>query len=404
MSRASSVHDTPPVLLLDDGEFDDVRDLLHDLGVDYDSGVPTRDSDEARRYRLLVTNPRHALAPDATGLGAGPVAAQRIAICDGSSRTVRAQLERTDCDFVVQRPVHVAALRLLILHALYEGPEKRTRPRVALGAPVKLKSGLRSRSAMLLQLSPRGAGIEAHPVPAVGERLNLVLPANLTGGASHTLEATVVGIDGGGDGEIPRSFSVVFAPLASATQSILRKIMRSRPRIEGQPGRSGSDPRPATSRPAAGRPSSGPAPTPTPTASDAPADGEGEGRRASARKRYRRAVLATGAGGAAPLLGRDLSTGGMRVAPTRGIARGDELKLALYGPPGVPPVVVKAVASRDDGEAGWVLRFDDIGPKVRLAIESLVRTLPVLASPLRGDEGSTPVVVSEIVDEDAVAG
>ena len=60
----------------------------------------------------------------------------RIAILDGESRTVCALLRRSSFEMIVRRPVHPAALRLLLLHALYRGPEKRRTPRVSVGAPV----------------------------------------------------------------------------------------------------------------------------------------------------------------------------------------------------------------------------------------------------------------------------
>lgn len=387
------------VLVLDDGELDDVRALLHDLNVDCVSAP--LGSGAAADLPLLIATPKYLLGRSAEALAADCIATRRIAVWNGASRTLRLQLERTGCDFVVERPIHPAALRLLIVHALYEGPEQRRRPRVAMGDRVKLRSGLRTRQAVMVQLSVRGAGLVASDPPNVGDTLKLVLPSELTGSGSYGLDARVVHVDseaGPGDGT---GFSVVFPGLSSASQSILVQVMRSRPRIDARPGG------PATS---AGRDRQGrTAPRPSPTAvddgdraaADAAEAGEAGPRRASPRKQYRRAVLASGQGGAMPLLGRDVSVGGMRVAPARGLAVGEELKLAVYGPPGVPPVVVKATVARDDGEAGWVLHFQQLDPVRRSALESLVRSLPVLASPLRGDEGLSPVVVSEVVEESA---
>ena len=48
-------------------------------------------------------------------------------------------------------------------------------------------------------------------------------------------------------------------------------------------------------------------------------------------------VLAAGGGGARILIGRDLSSGGMRVAPCANLSVGDALKLVIYGPPGALP-------------------------------------------------------------------
>jgi hypothetical protein len=386
MDGAEASRADRPVLVLDDGELDDVRALLHDLGVEY-ANAPLG-SGAAADLRLLIATPRYLVGPGADRLASTCVATRRIAIWEGGARTLRAQLERSQCDFVVERPIHPAALRLLVVHALYEGPEQRRRPRVAMGDPVKLRAGLRSRQAIMVQLSARGAGLVAPHPPKVGETLKLVLPAKLTRSGSHALDARVIDVapeTADGDGT---AFSVVFPGISSASQSILVQIMRSRPRV---------------SVPAGPRPRSGDEPAaPSKSAAPEPAAAIATGpRRASPRKRYQRAVLATGQGRAMPLLGRDVSVGGMRVAPTRAISVGAELKLAVYGPPGVPPVVVEAVVSRGDDESGWVLQFQRLDPARREALESLVRSLPVLASPLRGDEGLSPVAISEIVEKTA---
>jgi hypothetical protein len=385
MASPDSPHGDRAVLVLDDGELDDVRALLHDLNVDY-ATAPVG-SGAADDVRLLIATPRYVVGRGAEAIAASLVASRRITIWDGGARTLRAQVERSGCDFVVDRPVHPAALRLLIVHALYDGPEQRRRPRVAMGDRVKLKSGLRSRPALLVQLSVRGAGLVAPNPPAVGDKLKLVLPASVTGSGSHTLEARVVDVGSESRGSEGVEFSVVFPGMSSASQSILVKIMRNRPRIEARPRCATSAERSEADRPSPARPQA-------PIASGGRA-------RSSPRKQYRRAVLATAGGGARPLLGRDVSVGGMRVAPTQSLQLGEELKIAVYGPPGVSPVIVKAIAARDEGEAGWVLQFRNLSDAKRSSLEALVRGLPVLASPLRGDEGLSPVVVSEIVEESA---
>ncbi|MGH0036593.1 MAG: PilZ domain-containing protein [Myxococcota bacterium] len=391
-----------PVLVLDDGELDDVRALLHDLNVDFASAP--LGAGAAAELRLVIATPRYLIGRESDRLAASAVS-RRIAVWDGGSRTVRAQLERSDCDYVVERPVHPAALRLLIVHALYEGPEQRRRPRVAVGETVKLRSGLRSRPAVLLQLSSRGAGLAACKEPAVGEELKVVLPGALTGAGSQTLGARVISVDPRPCGADGTRFSVVFTGLSSASQSILSQIMRTRPKVNECDGRAPVARHEVRRRFEASGPAASPRDGIEP---DAPAGESAEGPcsilqsgpgRSSPRKQYRRAVLATAEGGAMPLLGRDVSLGGMRVAPTQALSKGDELKLAIYGAPGVPPVVVKAMAMRDDGEAGWVLQFRALGPAQEEALATLIRSLPVLASPLRGDEGLSPVVVSEVVEE-----
>ena len=66
-------------------------------------------------------------------------------------------------------------------------------------------------------------------------------------------------------------------------------------------------------------------------------------RRRAPRHAYSRPVLAAGGGAARILIGRDLSSGGMRVAPCANLSVGDALKLVIYGPAGRPPLVIRAV-------------------------------------------------------------
>ena len=110
------------MLLVDDGELEDVRDCLLDLGTEFahlrGGAVPAK-LDAPRD--LFITTTRHATLarpwpkPDA---GGRPV---RIAVVSEDSGTLRATLRQMGFTFLVRRPVHPIALRLLLLHALYHG-------------------------------------------------------------------------------------------------------------------------------------------------------------------------------------------------------------------------------------------------------------------------------------------
>jgi hypothetical protein len=116
------------------------------------------------------------------------------------------------------------------------------------------------------------------------------------------------------------------------------------------------------------------------------------------RKSFTRRVPAAGAGITHMLIGCDLSPGGMRVRPEPDLELGDELKLAVYGRPGQPAIMLKAVVARDEGEDGLVLRFHDVPGSIAARLDQIVADLPEL--PGESPAGSPPqpgVVVSEIL-------
>jgi len=104
-------------------------------------------------------------------------------------------------------------------------------------------------------------------------------------------------------------------------------------------------------------------------------------------------VLATGDGTSHALIGSDLSVGGMRVRPDPTLAVGAKVKLAIYGSAGIPPVLIKAEVTRDDGDDGLVLQFRKVSSGAAAALERLVESLP-------GSQGGVgpDVVVSEVLE------
>ena len=74
---------------------------------------------------------------------------------------LRDQLRGVGFDYLVRRPIHPGALRLLLLRALYRGPERRVTVRYPIGGEVAYKLGLRRRRATLLEVSLRGCRLQA---------------------------------------------------------------------------------------------------------------------------------------------------------------------------------------------------------------------------------------------------
>jgi hypothetical protein len=87
----------------------------------------------------------------------------------------------------------------------------------------------------------------------------------------------------------------------------------------------------------------------------------------------------------------------MRVRPEPDLELGDEIKLAVYGRPGQPAIMLKAVVIRDEGDDGLVLRFHDVPTSIAARLEQIVAELPTLPGERPAASPAQPgVVVSEI--------
>jgi len=360
---SGSTAELPQALLLHDGELADVRVLLEELGVrvweEEGLGGDTP-------WDLVAFTPAKVPA-----LRRAPETGTRLAVVHRDARTLRAMLRREGVDFVVRRPVHPAALRLLLLRALYRGPERRGEGRVAVGAPARLRVGLRRETVLLADLSPSSSRLLGSRRLAPGRRVRLCLDGRLTGGP-------VLRVAG--------------------------EVIRSQP-ARGEPGRDGSwetvlSLRPSSPRSArrlaaiVERHAGGPATLPEAAASTGP---QGE-RRRRPRRPFARRVIALGEQASRVLIGRDLSLGGMRVEPVPGLRVGRDLRLALHDGSRAFPLVVSARVVRDDGERGHVLRFTRLDEAGRRYLEGLLESLPTLADPRGEGQEGEELVVSEMLE------
>jgi hypothetical protein len=80
------------------------------------------------------------------------------------------------------------------------------------------------------------------------------------------------------------------------------------------------------------------------------------------------------------LLGRDLSTDGIRVVRQLGLAPGDKLRLALFDTSQQEPLILSAEVSRDDGGSGLFLHFVDLSTEMTARVEEIVARLPAIES------------------------
>lgn len=371
------------VLLIDDGELDDVRAVLEELGVEYAWTRPKDVKGEVESpENLFVTTASRGLSlrhPRGSNLKARrPV---RIAVGTGSSRTQRTALKRAGFDFLVHRPVHPSALRLLLVHALYRGTEKRRTSRFPFGYEVTYRTRFMKRRVTLLELSAEGCRLAGDTLPEAGTRVAIQVPAEVAGGKALELKGQVVREDQSEKKAAqsePASTGVRFERMEEETRERLRAVLVERfwgpamlptkSRLGDPPVRSRSD-RSSVTR----------------------------GQRRNPRVSYGEEVVAVWDSINRVIFGRDLSCEGMRIEPHRDLDVGSTLRLAIYASGHDEPFLVRATVIRDDGEAGQALRFDDLDALGRQKLENLIRSLWSIESVASREEG--PVVVSEVLSK-----
>jgi len=364
--------DSPsPVILLDDGEIGGVRDLLEQIGVEFREVASLAEVNETDDCRLLVSSAAGALS---TPSGQGrPPCVMHVVVTDSMTPELRRFLDSTECDVVIGRPIHPAVLRLLVAHALYSGPERRSLDRVAMTVPVRLEVAGELGDATLVQLSVRGCGLVAYTQVAEGQAIRVVLPAAVVGGEEVSIEGRTVAVGALGTGSgAGWEVAVKFRSLHAAARAALSRVME-RHAI----GTTTQTPRRESER---------------------PAPGSLDEQRSGPRKLFTRRVRVAGTERGRVLIGRDLSSGGMRVRPSPGLRVGDELSLALYGAAGEAALLIRAVVDRDDGWEGLVLRFQDVDEALGADLDRIIESLPAVRESAGAGKRQPGLVVSEIVE------
>jgi hypothetical protein len=375
MSAAGSQQ--PATLLVHDGELADVRALLASLMLpctERRAGLPAGDLEQA--WGLVVTTPQRASLLRFSGR-------QRpkcIAICDRDSRTLRNALRRAGIALMVRRPVHPAALRALVLHALYRGPERRRNIRVPIGAPVSFRRFLRRRTAVLADLSIGGCRLLTDRPIEAGRRFALLLPPDVAAGRTLGLRARVLRSFSEGHGE--HVLTAKFERLGARKRERLERTLEAFAEGPAVLAREVeiSEPPPGAAPPA----------LPTQVRTDASV--------------CRPAPQPNGVPVAAPwvdqaarvLLGRDISISGMRVDRDAQLRLGQDVRLALHVTNLDAPLVVTARVHRDEGGRGMLLRFHALSLEETRQLTVLVDALPAL-EPGEGEDGAG-LVVSELLE------
>jgi hypothetical protein len=417
----------PSILLLHDGELANLAAVIEPLG-----GIDRRENptelDCARVWDVIIASAGRMLELHEH---LSDTSAIRIAVLDGDSKTLRKMLQRVDTDLLVRQPVHPAALRLLILHALYRGPEKRRTTRVSMGAPIRFRSGLRRRPAILAELSTRGCRmmVDSGCHRVIPDRLvTVVLPPEVTDDKRPlSLRGHVMRVSSAEAGT--DVIAVLFELQREAARKRLESIVSAHshgPAVLDETVAlalhalpmipEGAEPSPATSEDADLLPITPDDAEPRPTLAedgeplpaiaeggdprspdlDDPADEPLSERRSEDRHTISRRIIALGDEAARVIIGRDLSVGGMRIDSTPGLAMGDRLKVAVHVRPDGQPLVVLAEIVRDDGPGGMALQFVDVNPSTHTYLEEMVDALPSIIESNGSQEGAG-VVVSELV-------
>jgi PilZ domain-containing protein len=389
----------PAVLVLDDGELDDVQQMLQEMSIPFArirGGAIVQGTPPPRD--LLVATPRRIGAvKEAVGDAIDPPI--RVMVVNEDSNALRSQLRRSGFDYLVRRPVHAEALRLMILHCAYKGEERRNEPRVAVGFEVSFRSGLVTRRATLADLSSRGCRLVARNRLERGKRVKIWIPDAIGAGEPLVVSGRVMHVERT-ETSAAECFrlGIAFERLDTETRQALTLVIEDHARgpatLRGHGVERRSPPQAAPApQPAPARPVARPAEARTERA-----EPSSHNRRRATRAAYSQTVPAFGDRALRVLVGRDLSIGGMRIQPQDEVELGDRLHLAIYGEPGSEPLLVWGEVGRSDGVRGLMIRFDPLDASTQERMERLVSSLPAVESLHDSEAEAMGTVLSEIVD------
>lgn len=192
---ASPVEEAPErpwVLLVDDGELDDVKRVAEELGATTKrAAIESRGRPWRQPQRLLAVCDRRALT-------LGRPAAQEedhfttLVLVEEGGKRLRREIERMGFDYVLERPVDPEALRRLVREALYRGHEQRGRRRLPVSQPVTLQVGWRAYEATLSELNLIACSLRLQRPVRITRPVDVVLPSSLAGGKSLALHGEVI--------------------------------------------------------------------------------------------------------------------------------------------------------------------------------------------------------------------
>ena len=388
----------PAVLVVDDGSLADIVEVLRGLGAEtthLQIGAASPSQPFVRPRRLFVTTARLACSlflPEPSDQDDGMLA---LAVAADESQTLAAMMSRLGFQYLVHRPTHPEALRILLRRILYRGAEHRSAQRLPFGSEVRWRTGWRGERSPMVEVSASGCRLHAHRGPRIGARVRIWIPPEATGDRRIALRGRVVRRDSLSAPDPLRRWelAVEFETLSRRMQRRLDALLARcarRPGLLAVPVATGLEAAPPIRVLAAA----------TPLAAAPAAPGEPpEDRRRMPRARLERGIVALDDAGTRArhaLVGRDLSARGMRIDPHPELVLHQRLRIALYEPSIGAPVLLDAEVARDDGEAGLGLHFVDLPPETAAHLARIVSALPSVQTL---QPRPTRVVVGELLGE-----
>ena len=412
------------ILLVDDGELSEVAAMLDRLQIDHmrlRGGQVEDDLDPPSH--LLITTPRRASTITRDSPREAPEGKPlRVIAVDEDSNTLRQMLQRMGFHLLVRRSAHAEVWRLLVERALFQGDERRENPRIPAGATISFAASSQSHreperaSALLIDLSNRGCRLRTHEMLSPGSRLSIAIPLEDQDGDTLYLSGhSVRCATDPSKGDHGYTAGMLFDP--DLTELSRRQLANLLNDLSVGPGSLTYGPvetLPACESPVIPGLTLDAETDPAfhadvkieldtgPEIRDEPADRIDPDRRRGTRGTFASHVTATAdeyvdGQKSRVLIGRDLSAGGMRIEPAPDIQLGQRFRLAIYGPAEQRPFLIDARVARDDGEAGFALKFVDVPEETERGLEKLVACLPAIESLERGETGSLGAVMSEIL-------
>ena len=346
------------VLLFDDGSLRRILRLLGGLGVDVHHVEPQTHIGDFDGPFDLVFAAVNRLPGSESEFELSSVTGKPIwiAVHDQDSLALRVQLLKRGVHFLIQQSISSQALRQLLSQTLYAGPDRRDVPRIPIGTQMICRdaSGVPFQ-AQLIDLTRDGCRFTAsHPLRS-GTVVGMTFPTELSGGDELALAGQIERLDSRG-GSMTSVAVVLFEHLGQRTLARLDAILAGE--VIGT----------VVTRLTSLRTSDGGDST-EPESPPEPLD-----RRKNRRVDYTREVTALHEGGEYPITARDLSVRGMRSEHLGGLPVGTPIELALYGPSGAEPVLVRAVVFRDDGAEGTVFHFEAMEPSEERRLEAIIES------------------------------
>jgi len=403
----------PAVLLIDDGELNDVARTLDAMDVAYARIAGCEAQGRiAPPLALLISTPAHARrvrrgSPPGADRGR-PI---RIIASDENSPGMRRKLERLGFQILVRPSAHADVWKLLVERAMRS--HERSEERVEVGAPVYVSTGRSRQTATLVDISNRGCRLDSPLEFRAGARMSFEVTSDENDTATR-LCGRVIRVLGEFDpvSGATHSAALLFdADMPEADRARLAQLLNRWSRGDAcwSPARE-----PVL-------PSSESVESPGLTLDDEtdpplianvevelqmqpdpapPARQAGAERRQRPRRAFATPIAATSRGRDRLLVGRDISATGMRIEAVEGLHEGDRLRLALYGPSDMEPLPLRASVVRSDGQRGLALRFEDLSSDLAEKLEKLVACLPLVESLAAGERDPISAVVSQILADE----